>query len=143
MNESPLKMVTGVKRKVITSYCLFCQKSSNNKLCRPSDVGKRRFVECLKERKSGSGHSYAEPSEEINLEHLKYKCNNSFVNWQSSCYASYTSKRNIFFCGESSFTSTTDETTELNETAAKRTTQTVTRSKVFSIDFTLVCMFCE
>ena len=115
MNESPFKIVTGVKRKVITSSCLFCQKSSNNKLCTPSDVGKRRFVECLKERKSCSGHSYAELSEEIDLEHLKYKCNSSFVNWYKSCYASYTSKRNInFCCGESSLTSTTDETTDLS-----------------------------
>ena len=97
MNESPLKIVTGVKRKVITSYYLFCQKSSNNILCIPSDVGKRRFVECLKERKSCSGHSYAKLSEEIDLEHLKYKCNNSFVNWHKSCYASHTSKRKIFF----------------------------------------------
>ena len=55
----------------------------------------------------------------------------------------HTSKRNIFFCGESSLMSTTDETTELNETAVKRTTPTFTCSKVSCIDFKSVCMFCE
>ena len=42
-----------------------------------------------------------------------------------------------------SFTSTTDEKSEITETSAKRATQTVTRSKVCCIDFKLVCVLCE